>query len=191
MKQMVFDMKNFETSTAVKNKAKELTLELMKKFFIEELGEEYVTEIGTGEIAICLGERNGNEVCTTIKVTGKDCEYRSTAKKRIEPYDRFAAGAEYDDKITEKAEKKVNSAKKTSTATEKKKAQAERKAELDIAAENVKAKKAAKAATETYVVKIDGVEVTEPMSLAEAKSESVKLKAENVGKEIKIFKVLN
>lgn len=190
MKQITFDMTTYETTTAVKNKAKEVTLDLMKKFFIEELGEDYVTEIGSSEIAICLGERNGNEVCVTIKATGKDCEYRSTAKKRIEPYDRLAAGAEYDEKLTEKAEKKANSSSKTSAAAEKKKAKAERAAELDEVAEKVKAKKAEEKASETYVVKIDGEAVTEPATLAETKAESAKLKAENPDKEVKIFKVL-
>lgn len=94
-KQVSFNFHDYETATVAKNCAKKTVYEVIKEALIKEFGNYYVTEVGSSELSVCVGGRNHEEVCANVKVSGKDCDYKTTKSRRITPYDRFRAGVDY------------------------------------------------------------------------------------------------
>lgn len=147
---------NFKTATAVKNEARKISFEMIRKFFIEELGEENVSEIGSNEIAVCLGTKDLTdgttaEVCVSIKPTAKDYESRKTTKKTFEAFERIVEEEAWEMECKEKSDKKAKAeaekakkkaeGKMTKSKAEKQAELAKREAELDEAAKRVKEKR--------------------------------------------------
>ena len=120
--------------SAIKNTARAAVIEVLRDMLETSFGAGAVSQVGSGEFAICVGEApNGNEVCVSLKVSAKDFENRQTAKKTFVAYDRHAAAQEYDEKVDEAAAKKADAEakkaekiKKDSEARAKKKAEKER-----------------------------------------------------------------
>lgn len=146
---------NFETVTAVKNEARRIAAEMIRELFIEKLGAENVSEIGSNEIAVCLGTKDLTdgttaEICVAIKPTAKDFETRKTTKKTFTAFERIIEEEAWETEKKEKADKKakaeVEKAKKiaegktTKSKAEKQAELEKRKAELDEVAKRVKEK---------------------------------------------------
>lgn len=91
---MFMDFTNVEDKS-VKTVARATGVSELEAWLKENFGEANVTQTGSGDFAVALGEK-GNEVCVEFSVTAKDVFDRQTPKKGlVKAFDRKAAGDKY------------------------------------------------------------------------------------------------
>ena len=81
---------------SVKNTARAASIVELEAWLKEHFGEANVTQTGSGDFAVALGEKDGKEVCVEFGVTAKDAFDRQTPKSGlVRAFDREAAGQKY------------------------------------------------------------------------------------------------
>jgi hypothetical protein len=125
---MFMDFSNVEGKSVKKVGRAEL-IAALTEWLTEKFGEVYVTQTGTSDFAVAIGEK-GNEVCAEFSITMKDFVDRTTPKKGlVKAFDRKAAGDKYK---ADREKAAANKAARKATA-DKNKARDEAKREADKA----------------------------------------------------------
>lgn len=134
LNQVDFDALGKVSNKAVKDAARVSALDALFSLLVSYLGDEGVSRVGSGTLAISVGSRTVSdgtvpEVSVEIKVTAKEFEGHASSGKSaewVEAYDRLEAAQDYAEEV----------AAKEAEAAEKAKAKAAKiaKAEADRAA---------------------------------------------------------
>lgn len=91
---MFMDFSNVEEKS-VKNVGRAELIAALTEWLTEKFGEGYVTQTGTSDFAVAIGEK-GNEVCAEFGITMKDFVDRQTPKKGlVKAFNRKAAGEKF------------------------------------------------------------------------------------------------
>lgn len=116
-----FNVTKDYTANKIKTDVKAEAMDVIFAALVAQYGEDNVAWVRTGsssktnEIAAVIGtaEVDGAEVpvCFTVNASAKDFVDRKTDKKTFQAFDFSAAKAEYEDYVTEKADKDAAKAK--------------------------------------------------------------------------------
>ena len=136
--QFDFDTLGRVSNKAVKDKAREVTMSMLANILSDALGAEFVSVVGTGEIALAIGSKTvdgiSTEIPVVLKVISKEFEAHATASgKAVDVFDRYdeakAFADEQEQKAKEKAEKKARDDKKKALDAKAREVSAKKKAE--------------------------------------------------------------
>ena len=98
---MLLEFSDCNNASAIKKKVRTDFKEYIKKFLIETLGEENVSQVDNNELSVAVGEaldENGfnTEVCCNIKFIAKPFKSNLETQRPITAFDRYEAAAAFE-----------------------------------------------------------------------------------------------
>lgn len=129
---MAYNFNECKDGNPTKDKARQLTMDMLKELLTNALGADNVTQTANNMFGVHIGDKQvGNEnceVCVTIEVVAKDYTPRVANSGKVFPvYERLIEGDNYQTEVEKNKAKEEQAEREKAERAEKLKAEKERK----------------------------------------------------------------